>query len=194
MNQETIATLLRTLLKVGGGALVSKGLIDDTGWAEISGALLTIFGVVWGIVAARRAAAKKPAPGISVPLMALAAAIGLSGAAGLTGCMTPAQGIVTMTSVVDSAMKDWAAASVAGETTPDLDAKVMRAHDRYRVVCDSALTVLQAAKDNGQKPDTASALRTVRAAVDPLFDLLTPLFTPAQADALNRRLNQATAI
>lgn len=57
MKIETVSTLIRTGLKFGGGFLVSKGLIDDAGLTEAIGAIVTLVGVVWGILAARKSAA-----------------------------------------------------------------------------------------------------------------------------------------
>lgn len=56
MNSETIQTILRSVLKVGGGFLVAKGLATDSGVTDAIGAVVTIVGFVWGIIAARKAA------------------------------------------------------------------------------------------------------------------------------------------
>lgn len=196
MNQETIGTLIRALLKFGGGILISKGVLDDATFAEISGALMTLFGVVWGIIAARQASAAKsataPAPKSSIPLMGLGA-IGLAAVLSLSACATTSRAIVTVTSVVDVAMQDWAKASVAGQTTPDIDAKVIAAHDHYRAVCGRLAQILEAAQANGDQPAAAATLQTLRAAVDPLLELIGPLVSPAEAQRLNTQLNTATA-
>lgn len=197
MNQETIGTLIRALLKFGGGILISKGVLDDATFAEISGALMTLFGVVWGILAARQANAAKaqttaPSARTSIPLMGLGA-IGLAAVLSLTACATTSRAIVTVTSVVDVAMQDWAKASVAGQTTPELDAQVTAAHDHYRAVCGSLAQILEAAQANGDQPTAAATLKTLRAAVDPLLDLIGPLISPAEAGRLNTQLANATA-
>lgn len=196
MNQETIGTLVRALLKFGGGILISKGVLDDATFAEVSGALMTLFGVVWGIVAARQASAAKsataPAPRSSIPLMGLGA-LGLAAVLSLTACATTSRAIVTVTSVVDVAMKDWAQASAAGQTTPDLDARVTAAHDHYRAVCGGLAQILEAAQANGDQATAVNALQTLRAAVDPLLELIGPLVSPAEAQRLNTQLNTATA-
>jgi hypothetical protein len=48
MNDQ-LQTTLRLLLKVGGGMLAQKGLTTDSGWSEISGALMVIAGFIWGL-------------------------------------------------------------------------------------------------------------------------------------------------
>lgn len=55
---ETVSSIIRAVLKVGGGFLVAKGLATDTAIAEVSGALVAIVGFVWGLIAASKAKAK----------------------------------------------------------------------------------------------------------------------------------------
>lgn len=56
---ETTQSIIRSVLKVGAGALLAKGIID-AGAAEVAVSSLTgLIGVVWGIIAARKAAAAK---------------------------------------------------------------------------------------------------------------------------------------
>jgi len=54
--KESIGTIIRTLLKVGGGWFIAKGFADEAQVEAITGAVVTIVGIVWGIVAAKRAA------------------------------------------------------------------------------------------------------------------------------------------
>lgn len=49
------ATLLRAILKMGGGALVAKGITDESTAETIIAGLLAAVGLIWGIVAARKA-------------------------------------------------------------------------------------------------------------------------------------------
>ncbi len=55
MNKETISTLVRTLCKVGGGYLVAKGIIDDASVVELTGAIVTVVAVAWGLYDAKKA-------------------------------------------------------------------------------------------------------------------------------------------
>lgn len=48
MNWDIIQTLLRSVLKVAGGALIAKGFTDDAGVEALTGAIITIGGVIWG--------------------------------------------------------------------------------------------------------------------------------------------------
>jgi hypothetical protein len=44
-----VQTLLRTILKAGGGALIAKGLLDDSQLEEGISAVMLLIGIVWGI-------------------------------------------------------------------------------------------------------------------------------------------------
>ena len=54
--KELFGTIIRTVLKVSGGALVAKGLIGEGALEEIIGAVLTLFGIGWGLWEAKKAA------------------------------------------------------------------------------------------------------------------------------------------
>lgn len=76
-------TLLRALLKVGGGALVAKGITDESTLEVIIAGVLALAGVVWGIVQRKAGPATVPIKTAStLPLLALTAAIAFSA----TGC------------------------------------------------------------------------------------------------------------
>lgn len=47
---DTIQTLVRTVLKVGAGYLVSKGIVDESGSEILIASVIGIVGVVWGIL------------------------------------------------------------------------------------------------------------------------------------------------
>lgn len=108
------------------------------------------------------------------------------------GCSTLNKAVVTVTSVVDVAMTDWAKASVAGKTTPELDAKVKAAHAEYRRVCGQLVPIYESAIAAGDTPKAADVLKSLRSAVDPLMDLILPLVTTTEAQTLTKNLNQAS--
>jgi len=56
---ETTQTIIRSVLKVGAGALLAKGIIDAGAAEVVVSSLMGIIGVVWGIIAARKAAVAK---------------------------------------------------------------------------------------------------------------------------------------
>lgn len=59
---ETTASIIRAVLKVGGGFLVARGLATETVMVDVAGAVVTLIGFVWGIVAAKKAAAASTPP------------------------------------------------------------------------------------------------------------------------------------
>ena len=54
---ETYQSILRSVLKVGAGVLVTKGITDSAGAETIVGSIIGLISVVWGILAARKAEA-----------------------------------------------------------------------------------------------------------------------------------------
>lgn len=54
--KEAIGTMIRAVLKIGGGALVAKGIADEGQVEAVIGAIVTIVGVIWGIVEAKKSA------------------------------------------------------------------------------------------------------------------------------------------
>jgi hypothetical protein len=112
----------------------------------------------------------------------------------LTACGTLYTGVVTITSVVDSGMKEYAALQVAGKTTPALDAKVQNGHDKYRMAASAAQTALVAYKASGDNAQWIAALQAVRAAADEIIQLIVPLVTPEKATTLQNNLAKAKTI
>jgi len=51
LSREQWMGILRHALTFGGGILITKGLVDETLWAELSGSVVTLVGAVWSIVA-----------------------------------------------------------------------------------------------------------------------------------------------
>ena len=53
MNSDQLLSLLRTLLQIAGTALVSHGTLGITGamWEQISGAVIMIAPMIWGMYA-----------------------------------------------------------------------------------------------------------------------------------------------
>ncbi len=50
MNKEQVLGIVRHGLTFFGGVLLTKGLVDEQLWSEISGSLITLIGGVWSIV------------------------------------------------------------------------------------------------------------------------------------------------
>lgn len=112
----------------------------------------------------------------------------------LVACTTLYTSTVTITKVVDSGMKSWAQASVNGQSTAAIDAAVVKAHNQYRSACAVAKTALENYKAGGNVNDYTTALTAVRASVDDLFALITPLITSAEATKLQTDLQKASSL
>lgn len=108
------------------------------------------------------------------------------------GCAGTHKAVVTVTSVVDTAMQEWADASVSGRTTPKLDAEVKAAHALYREQAARALVLYQAAVKAGDAQGRMEALRTLKDAAELLLDELFPVL-PAESLNAKDRLEKAVA-
>jgi len=49
MNKEKFEGFARHVLTFVGGIIVAKGYIDESVMAEITGVIISIFGIVWSI-------------------------------------------------------------------------------------------------------------------------------------------------
>lgn len=57
LTQDQIFGILRHLLTTAGGALVAKGLVDETMMLEGVGVAMSLVGFVWSVIAKRKAEA-----------------------------------------------------------------------------------------------------------------------------------------
>jgi hypothetical protein len=55
MTQEQVTGVIRHVLTAVGGILIAKGLLADGQWTELSGAALTLFGVIWSVASKKKA-------------------------------------------------------------------------------------------------------------------------------------------
>lgn len=53
--QEKVIGVLRHILTFAGGFVVAKGLVDESTYLELSGALLTLLGGVWSVLSKKKA-------------------------------------------------------------------------------------------------------------------------------------------
>ena len=51
MTKEIVFGIIRHILTIAGGALVTKGLVDSAGLEQAIGSVIGVLGVVWSIVA-----------------------------------------------------------------------------------------------------------------------------------------------
>ena len=58
MTKEQVLGVIRHLLTIGGGVLVAKGGIDTIGLENAVGAIVTLIGLVWSVLAKKPPVAK----------------------------------------------------------------------------------------------------------------------------------------
>lgn len=109
----------------------------------------------------------------------------------IAGCTTVYTGIVTTTTVVKTAMTMWADASVAGQTSAAVDAKVIAAHDKYRGACAAAAGALEAYKLSGDPAQYQQAVAEARNAGQLVLELIKPLIAPTDAANLQTKYSKA---
>src|SRR6188768_2893633 len=80
----------------------------------------------------------------------------------LAGCATTYTAVVTLTSVVRTAMRAWAEAAEKGLTTPLIDSKVAEVHKRYRQAAAVAQDALKEYKATGDQAEYIRAFGVVR--------------------------------
>jgi hypothetical protein len=56
MSSDTIQTLVRTALKMGGAILIQKGVTTDPTWEAVVGGVVATVGIIWGILHKKPAA------------------------------------------------------------------------------------------------------------------------------------------
>ena len=110
----------------------------------------------------------------------------------LLGCTSLYTSVVTVTEVVDSAMKNWAQASKARQTTPEFNSQVVKLHDNYRLAAAAAQLSLKAYKQTNNASDLVAALAAAKEGAIPLVDYIIQALTAPVAAELQSNLAKAT--
>jgi len=55
MTKEIVFGIIRHILTIAGGALVTKGLVDSAGLEQAIGGVIGVVGVIWSIVSKKKA-------------------------------------------------------------------------------------------------------------------------------------------
>ena len=109
----------------------------------------------------------------------------------LLGCTTLYTSVVTVTEVVDSAMKQWAQANKERRTTPEFNAQVIKLHDQYRAAAAVAQLSLKAYKETANAADLVTALQAAKEGAIPLVNLIIDILKPAESNQLQDNLAKA---
>ena len=91
-------------------------------------------------------------------------------------------------------MKDWAALSVKGKTSPAIDNHVTAAHNAYRQAAATAQAALMAYKASGDQSQYIAALNAAKAAAQGVLDIIIPLLDQTEADKLATNLANAKTL
>lgn len=110
----------------------------------------------------------------------------------LVGCTTFYNSVIAVTDVVDSAMKQWAQANKARQTTPEFNAQVVKLHDNYRLAASAAQSSLILYKETKDAANLVTALETAKAGAGPLIDWIIQVLAPTNGTELKTQLSKAT--
>lgn len=114
----------------------------------------------------------------------------------LAGCRSFYSGVVTLTSVVDSAAVEYARLYNDGLVTTELAQRVAAAHLSFRTACGIAKDALIAYKAGGMNANPEQynvALTAAQQSAQQFVQLLLPLLAPHDAIAIQQRLKEASA-
>ena len=110
----------------------------------------------------------------------------------LLGCTTFYASVIAVTDVVDSAMKQWAQANKARQTTPEFNAEVVKLYDKYRLAASAAQSSLILYKETKDATNLVAALETAKAGASPLIDFIIQVLAPTKGTELKTQLSNAT--
>ncbi len=99
---------------------------------------------------------------------------------------------VTLTAIVDDAVKQYAHAYNQGLVPPDIATKVSVAHLQYRRAAGVAHDALVAYKVSGDSKDFNSALDAAKVAADSFVQAILPFLVPDKATAIKTQIQKAT--
>ena len=61
VNADTVSTVVRAVFKFGGGYIIHAGFTDSSNWEKLTGAVVGLTGILWGIYSAHQDAKAKAA-------------------------------------------------------------------------------------------------------------------------------------
>ena len=132
---------------------------------------------------------RTPDPLARFPLVFLLVALTCVGP---IACQSLYTGTVTLTQVVESAAREYAALFNDGLVPPDIAPKAALAHQEWRKAAGLAADALEAYKA-GKGTDTKAALEAARLAASHFIDVLVPLLTKQRTAQLRAQVQKAEA-
>ena len=174
---DTLQTMIRSVLKIGGGYFVAKGMADDATAEVIISGVAALIGVVWGYFHRTPPTPPTGTAGKTIGMLFLCGAL-LSG--GVTGCQSEnraayvATGSVIVT--VDAAMSAWGDYVRAGKATRDDQIRVRDIYLKYQAAIAierDAVLAAQATKDDGALRQALAVVAASQSDVIALVQTLT---------------------
>ena len=183
MNKDIILGIIRHMLTLGGGALITRGYASNTDVEQLAGALMTVFGVLWSIWQ-KRSAAGAAAQNIAGKVGILCAALVITA----LGCKTTPEvtayrSIGSIAATVDGCMNGWGNYVRAGLASTNEEATVKSAYETYQLAmraARAAVTVARGSTNTSAWITTADALAAASADV---FAIVTKYTTAAPSTA-----------
>lgn len=114
-------------------------------------------------------------------------------AAFLIGCGTIPQNVITITSTVDSAAKEYAHLYNAGTVSDGLDRQVEQAHLTYRKAAKTAKEALIAYKISKDDTQYIEAFIQAQRAASAFVELIAPIITAEKSILYKNQIKKATA-
>lgn len=174
MNKDGILGILRHVLTTFGGGLATKGYLDESSVGEIVGAIIVLIGAAWSIIEKRKKA--KISAG-SISLLAIACA-----SFALVGCQTTntaGRALATASITAKEAVKGWLIyVETSGQVTPEQEAQVEVAYERFLVAKHIAVSAYSAAVKAGDLSVYDRALDGLNQSRDDLLRLIDELSKP----------------
>jgi len=124
-----------------------------------------------------------------IALLALVACLCVS-----AGCQTFYKSVVTITSIVDGAAKEYASLYNRGLIPPDVAAKVSVAFKNYQTDAKVAHDALVAYKASGDDTTYKQAFAAVYASATGFIEIVIQFFAPQDSIALQTQLKKANAL
>lgn len=111
-----------------------------------------------------------------------------------SGCKSVYTGVITITQVRDSAMRELASLHKQNLIDTQTDHRIAEADLKYRAAAKVAESALTASKVSGDQSQYLLALQLVRTAVSDLINILRPIAAQSKVETLENNLAKASKL